>query len=109
MLINEILKEFYSEGFIEAVQDLLAMAMAKDIKKISTEKFRNALARQGYDVTIDQIIQAVDQSDFASSVNDTEIIPANQLSGDVDTDSEPSVDVGKMAGNQALSDIKSEL
>jgi len=109
MLINEILKEFYSEGFIEAVQDLLAMAMAKDIKKISTEKFRNALARQGYDVTIDQIIQAVDQSDYASSVNDTEIIPANQLSGDVDTDSEPSVDVGKMAGNQALSDIKSEL
>jgi hypothetical protein len=109
MLINEILKEFYSEGFIEAVQDLLAMAMAKDIKKISTEKFRNALARQGYDVTIDQIIQAVDQSDYASSVNDTEIIPANQMSGDVDTDSEPSVDVGKMAGNQALSDIKSEL
>lgn len=109
MLINEILREFYSEGFIEAVQDLLAMAMAKDIKKISTEKFRNALARQGYDVTIDQIIQAVDQSDYASSVNDTEIIPANQLSGDVDTDSEPSVDVGKMAGNQALSDIKSEL
>ena len=32
------------------------------------------------------------------------------MSADVDTDEqEPSVDVGKMAGDQALSDIKAEL
>jgi hypothetical protein len=109
MLIRDIITESYQDDLISAVQDLLAVVSSKDIKKISTEKFKNILAKQGFVASTDEIIQAVDMSGFASSVNDVEIIPGDELSGDVDTDSEPSVNVGKMAGNQALSDIKSEL
>lgn len=109
MLVKEVLVEAYKDELISVVQDILALAMSRDIEKVSTEKFIKALAKQGYVATTEEVIQAVDQSGFASSVNDTEIVPANQLSGDVDTEVEPSVDVGKMAGDQALSDIKSEL
>jgi len=109
MLIRDIITESYQDDLLSAVQDLLAIVSSKDIKKISTEKFKNILAKQGFVASTDEIIQAVDMSGFASSVNNVEIIPGDELSGDVDTDSEPSVDVGKMAGNQALSDIKSEL
>jgi len=109
MLIRDIITESYQDDLLSAVQDLLAVVSSKDIKKISTEKFKNILAKQGFVASTDEIIQAVDMSGFASSVNDVEIIPGDELSGDVDTDSEPSVNVGKMAGNQALSDIKSEL
>ena len=109
MLIRDIITESYQDDLLSAVQDLLAVVSSKDIKKISTEKFKNILAKQGFVASTDEIIQAVDMSGFASSVDNTEIIPTGELSGDVDTDSEPSVDVGKMAGNQALSDIKSEL
>jgi len=109
MLIRDIITESYQDDLLSAVQDLLAIVSSKDIKKISTEKFKNILAKQGFVASTDEIIQAVDMSGFASSVNNVEIIPGDELSGDVDTDSESSVDVGKMAGNQALSDIKSEL
>ena len=110
MLINEVVvKEAYREELLIAVQDLLTYAMTRDITSISTEKFKKALAKQGYVASIDEIITAVDMSGFASSVNATEIIPSNQLSGDLDTEEEPTVDVGAMAGNQALSDIKAEL
>lgn len=109
MLIRDIITESYQDDLLSAVQDLLAIVSSKDIKKISTEKFKNILAKQGFVASTDEIIQAVDMSGFASSVNNVEIIPGDELSGDIDTDSEPSVDVGKMAGNQALSDIKSEL
>jgi len=109
MLIRDIITESYQDDLLSAVQDLLAIVSSKDIKKISTEKFKNILAKQGFVASTDEIIQAVDMSGFASSVNNVEIIPGDELSGDVDTDSEPSVDVGKMAGNQAMKDVKAEL
>ena len=82
MLIREILTESYDDDLIAVVRDL---------------------------IDPEQIIQAVDKSGYASSVDDSEIVPKDQLSKDVSTDDEPSVDVGKMAGDQALSDIKAEL
>lgn len=109
MLIKEVLVEAYKDELISAVQDILALAMSRDIEKISTQKFIKALAKQGYVASTEEVIQAVDQSGFASSVNDTEIVPANQLSGDVDTDVDDGADVSAMAGNQAMKDIKAEL
>lgn len=110
MLVREIvLKENYYKDLIVAVQDILISAAAKNIKEIPTERFRKILAKQGYNSSIDEIIQAVDQSGYASSVDQEKIVPLNQLSAEVDTDAEPSVDVGKMAGDQALSNIKSGL
>ena len=72
------------------------------------KKFEEVLAKQGYPASVEEIIQAVDKSGFASSVNKVEIIPNTELGLDKDNN-EPTVDVGGMAGNQAISDIKSEL
>ena len=108
MRLHEILQESYDDKLISAVSDLLAIAMAKDLKKISMKKFEEVLAKQGYPASVDEIIQAVDKSGFASSVNKIEIIPNTELGLDKDNN-EPTVDVGNMASNQAMSDIKSEL
>lgn len=108
MLIRDI-TESYNDDLLSAVQDLLAIISSKNLKKIKTDQFKNLLAKQGYVASTEEIIQAIDASGFASSVNDQEIIPNSELSGDIDTDAEPSVNVGKMAGNQAMKDIKADL
>ena len=108
MRLHEILQESYDDKLISAVSDLIAIAMTKDIKKISMKKFEEVLAKQGYPASVDEIIQAVDLSGFASSVNKVEIIPTSELGIDNGRE-EPSVDVSSMAGDQAMSDIKSEL
>lgn len=108
MLIKDI-TESYNDDLLSAVQDLLAVISSKNLKKIKTDKFKNILAKQGYVASTEEIIQAVDTSGFASSVDNQEIIPNSELSGDIDTDAEPSINVGKMAGNQAMKDIKADL
>jgi len=109
MLIQDIISENYQTDLLTAVQDQLAMIMTQDIKEIPTQEFQQRLAKQGYISSIEEIITAVDQSGYASSVNKEKIVPKNGLPADIETDSEPSVNVSKMAGDQALSDIKSEL
>jgi len=109
MLIKEILTESYDDDLIAVVRDLIVMAMNQDLKTIKMDNFQKALKDQGFDLDPEQIIQAVSKSDYASSVDRDEIVPKDQLSKDVDTENEPSVDISKMAGDQALSDIKSEL
>ena len=108
MRLHELLQESYDDKLISAVSDVLAIAMAKDLKKVSMEKFAKVLAKQGFPASVEEIIQAVDQSGFASSVDKIEIVPKSELGIDT-TDEEPTVDVGNMASNQAMSDIKSEL
>ena len=84
--------------------------MSRDIKKVSTKKFLKILDSNGYtDLTMDQIKLAVNKSGFANSIDDDIIVPKDELGADIDTEEEPSVDVGAMAGDQALSDIKAEL
>jgi hypothetical protein len=108
MLIREIvLAENYYSDLIVAVQDLLTRYMSKGIKEIKTEKFRQLLAKQGYVTTVDEIIQAVDQSGFAVSVNADTIVPQGELPADMTDDND--TDVGDMAGNQAMKDVKADL
>jgi len=110
MLISEvILKEGYFSDLIVAVQDLLVRIQVDDKKEIPTEEFKSLLANNGYVVSTDELIQAVDQSGFASSVDREKIVPKDELPADVETDAEPNVDVGAMAGDQAMQDIKAEL
>ena len=60
MLIREvILSEGYFSELITTVQDLLVRVAAKDIKEVSTEKFRKVLAKQGFITTIDELITAI--------------------------------------------------
>lgn len=110
MLIREIiLSEGYYGELIVAVQDLLSRYMAKDIKEINTEKFKTLLAKQGFVTTTDELIQAVDKSGFASSVDSQKIVPKGELPNDMNTDAEQTTDVGKLAGNQAMKDVKADL
>lgn len=110
MLIRDIiLSEGYYSELIVAVQDLLSRYMAKDIKEIKTEKFKSLLAKQGFVTTTDELIQAVDKSGFASSVDAEKIIPKGELPADMNTDAEQTRDVGAMAGDQAMQDIKADL
>jgi len=114
MLITEVVnvQESYENELLLAVQDLMAMAMSKDIKKISTEKFQNKLKDQGFVASIEEIIQAVEKSGYASSQDSEKIIPKDELADlnkNDSEDDEEEVDVSAMAGDQALSDIKAEL
>jgi hypothetical protein len=114
MLINEVvLKEKntdYEAGLLSKIQDVLTVAMSRDIKKVSTEKFLKILDSNGYtDLTMDQLKLAVNKSGFANSIDDDIIVPKDELGADIDTEVEPTVDVGAMAGDQAMSDIKAEL
>jgi hypothetical protein len=110
MLIRDIvLREGYYSELIVAVQDLMSRYMAKGIKEIKTEKFKSLLAKQGFVTSTDELIQAVDQSGFASSVDAEKIIPQGELPADMDTDAEQTRDVGAMAGDQAMQDIKADL
>jgi hypothetical protein len=108
MLIRDIiLHENYHSELITAVQDLITRFMAKNATQISTEKFKQLLAKQGFVTSTEELIQAVDTSGFATSVDKDKIIPNNQLpdspAGDTGTD------VGKLAGNQAIKDIKADI
>jgi hypothetical protein len=110
MLISDIvLREGYYGELIVAVQDLLSRYMAKNIKEIKTEKFKALLAKQGFVTSTDELIQAIDQSGFSSSVDAEKIVPKSELPADMENDAEQTVDVGAMAGNQAMQDIKADL
>ena len=116
MLINEVIAvvekdEDFEAGLLAKVQDILTVAMSRDIEKVSTKKFLKILDVNGYtDLTMDQLKLAVNTSGFANSIDDETIVPKDELGADIDTDVEdPSVDVGAMAGDQALADIKAEL
>jgi hypothetical protein len=109
MRIHEIITENYVDSLVDMVADLLAAVMAKGMKKISTERFRELLAKQGYVTTIEEIIQAVDQSGFASSVNADFIVPADELpDGLGQDDQEDSVDVSDMANQAATQAINQD-
>jgi hypothetical protein len=110
MLIRDIiLSEGYYGELIVAVQDLLSRYMAKNVKEINTEKFKGLLAKQGFVTTTEELIQAVDKSGFASSVDSQKIVTKGELPADMNTDAEQTTDVSKIAGNQAMKDVKADL
>lgn len=110
MLIKDIIvTESYGVELLDAVKGLLVAYMSDGVKEIPTDKFKNMLAKQGFIVSTDEVITAVDASGFASSVDSVTIVPKSELGANIDTDAEAPVDVGDMAGDQAMSDINAEL
>jgi len=107
MLISEVVvKENYFSNLILAVQDLLVTYAASDRKEIPTQEFKDALADSGYDEKIEVIVQAVDRSGFANSVDTETIVPLDELPATANTEVEPSVDVAAMADQEAMGAIK---
>ena len=104
------------EDLVNAVQDIMSMAMADDITKIPTRTVQDMLRRSGYNVSTDELIMALDQSGFTSSQDKKMITTKDELPPEVsqsdydarspDTDDDHGVDVEKMASDQAMKDIK---
>lgn len=99
-----------SDELIMAVQDLLSMFMADDVQSISTEKFSNMLAAQGYTVSDEELIAAVDASGFAASISQDEITPKGELPPEImGGDQEELPDTADMASDAAMDNIEDDL
>ena len=113
MLISEVISGDYmpaGSDLQNAIKDIITRAMAADLDEIDTEKLRVALAKQGYRIGIDMLLKAIDATGYASSVDANKVVPKDELSAEINTDEpEDAIDVGGMAGDQALSDIKADL
>lgn len=115
MRICDIIVEAYADDLIKMVQDLLASMKTEGVEDMPTEEFRRVLAAQGFITTTDELVQAVDQSGFASSV-DHDTITIADVDDELDVaddelpdDFDSAEQVSNMAGSQALDDIKSDL
>jgi hypothetical protein len=103
------------DELVNAVSDIMSMAMADDIGKVPTATVQDMLRKSGYNVSTDELILALDQSGFTSSQDKKLITTKDEIPPDVaqsDYDASPEnpdngVDVDKMAGDQAMKDIKS--
>ena len=112
MLIEEIIRESTEADVIAEIQTQLSRVMSKNMDEVSTQQFLELIHDQGYSwVTMDQLIQLVDRSGYASSVNRDTIVPSNQLGDDVPQadpeDQGQSVD--DMAAGAAMDGIEDEL
>ena len=102
------------DELVNAVSDIMSMAMADDIGKVPTATVQDMLRKSGYNVSTDELILALDQSGFTSSQDKRMITTKDEIPPDVaqsDYDASPEnpdtgVDVDKMAGDQAMKDIK---
>ena len=102
------------DELVNAVSDIMSMAMADDIGKIPTATVQDMLRKSGYNVSTDELILALDQSGFTSSQDKKIITTKDEIPPEVtqsDYDASPEtpdtgVDVDKMAGDQAMKDIK---
>jgi len=114
MRIDEIVSvnESYYEDLLSVVQDTLSRVMAKGVTEVQTPVFQKILLKQGYNVSIPELIQAIDQSGFASSVDANTIRPKNQLPDDLATDADTAeqdmVDFGQQANSNAMSNVKQD-
>lgn len=85
MRLHEIISESFQDSLLGAVRDLLSMARAKDMESVSMESFRASLAKNGYNVPVEQVKVAIEQSGFAGSVDD-ETITLDNIGADIDSD-----------------------
>jgi len=113
MKIREvILIESYFDDLQLAVKDRLAQAVGGDMNEIPTEAFRKFLAQDGFLLSIDELVKALQDMDVVQDANDEVITPKGKIPNDMaepEEPQEPEVDVGDMAGDQAMSAVKDEL
>tara|TARA_B100001093_G_scaffold477554_1_gene504942 strand:+ start:202 stop:549 length:348 start_codon:yes stop_codon:yes gene_type:complete len=115
MLISEVIsseREDTADELLAAVKNVLSFHIADpdDEVDIPTDEFqRNVELELNRPINIDTLMKAVRDSEFAVSINKSRLRAKGDLDQDVDTEAEPTVDVSKMAGNQAMKDIKADL
>jgi hypothetical protein len=111
MLIREIIvTESYADDLIATVQDTLSMLRDDDTQELSTQEVKQLMTDQGFHLSDEELIAAIDQSGFANSVDKDRIVPKNALpdiGDDEEGDMGPSV--SDMADDQAMKDVEDEL
>jgi hypothetical protein len=115
MLISEVTgseNQGTANELDDAIKDILSIYIAdeQDNVDIPTDEFKAQVeAQTGRQLNMATLLKAVEDSEFAVSFDKNSIRAKGDMSKDVNTDAEQTVDVGKMAGNQAMKDIKAEL
>lgn len=116
MLIRDIITESASDDLADIVADILSVIMANEHEKISTKQLQSLLGLEGYNLSLDQVIMAADQSGYASSMDKQYVMPADELPDDLQQDAQQAGSddelediVGNLAQGQAAQDVKSEL
>lgn len=108
MRIQEIITESSHEDLKVAIDDLLSLAMSKDIHTISVPKFLNVLGKRGYVISPEELVDAAGGSMMVASI-DTSTIQTSDATTDDTGEQEAPADVGGMADAQAMKDIKADL
>jgi len=111
MKIAEVfLLEAYFDDLQSAVMDRLAQADSDNKSTISTEKFRQALASDGFLLSMAELKKSLTDMYVVTNIDDETITPKgsidDELTGD---DMEPQVDVQAMATDQAMADVNTTL
>lgn len=112
MKIAEVfLLEAYFDDLQVAVMDRLAQADGEDESNISTEQFRQALASDGFLLSVDELKKALTQMDVVANIDDNNITPKGKIDNDdvADPEMDMGPDVAQMAGDQALGAVKDQL
>ena len=109
-----LLESFFGELEM-AVRDRLAKYSGENASEISTQEFKQNLADDGFLLSTEELIAAVNKMDVVSSIDDNSITPKGKIPNDAvddtgeDPEAEPEVDVSSMAGDQALGAVKDQL
>tara|TARA_B100002019_G_C21273807_1_gene603947 strand:+ start:683 stop:1039 length:357 start_codon:yes stop_codon:yes gene_type:complete len=116
MRIDEVLLfELYFDDLKVAIKDRLAQAVGGEVNEIPTEAFRQFLADDGFLMSMDELLKVLNDMDVIANADENSITPKGKIPNDMaepetaDPEAEPEVDVGGMAGDQAMADVKSDL
>ena len=95
--------------------DRLTQYVGKEQTDIPTDEFRMALADDGFMLSFEEMKASMEEMGVVANVGPDSITPKGKVSNDlVDPEgeeefAEPEVDVGDMAGDQAMSAVKDQL
>jgi secreted trypsin-like serine protease len=110
MKIAEVfLLEAYFDDLQSVVMDRLAQYASADQSSIPTEEFRQALASDGFLLSIGELQKALTDMDVVTNVDADNITPKGSIDSELTGDMEPQVDVTSMASDQAMSDVNASL
>jgi|SRR6056300_1229995 len=114
MLIKEVIlsEDTFADEISDTLKRILIKYTSDDVEEIPTEDVLSLLSKQGYVVSSDYLLTLLNTDEmqgFLSSADKETIIPNTELPADIDTSMEVPVDVGAMAGDQAMQDINTEL
>jgi hypothetical protein len=110
MKINEVLLfELYFDDLQLAIKDRIVQQVGSDVSEIPTEEFRKSLADDGFLMSTDELIKALNDMEVIDSADENSIVPKGKIANDVTDPEDQGVDVGAMADDQALGAVKDNL